>query len=215
MARTQVKPANAGCMAAIVLVAVLAFLGPFALAVWSVICELRALFGKSANSIQEVLNDEEVAELDIAEDRVSRVNLEINGKLQQGLAAGCFQRADGLFDERRQVARSINIALEGLLLQRRGVEGQRDLIRQRLAQRVSKWLDARSSLFASRAALLTFVITFAGCLITTGGSHSIAGLLFGEPGASSARMGASLLAITVAIIVMLITRSSVRASLAK
>lgn len=215
MARTQVKPANAGCMAAIVLVAILAVLGPLALAAWSVFCELRALFGKSANSMSEVLTDAEVAELDLVENDVDRVNRDINVQYQQGLAAGCIQRADGLFDERRYQARDINMALQGLLQRQNSLQGQRDVIRQRLAQRVSKWLDAKSSLFASRAALLTFVVTFAGFQIATGGGHSISGLIFGEPGATSGRMSASLLAITLAIIAMLITRSTVRASLAK
>lgn len=214
MAKTKTSAADIGCFAVVAMVFVLAIVGPIALAIWCVFCELRALAYRTVHSVHDVLNPQEQAELANAEVQVSHIEDEIERSVRYGLASGFSQRADRMFDARRVKARDLNIVLESLYLRRSDAQLTYDEVYRRLGRRMSRWLNARASLFGSRAALIAYVVVFIAVVASSGADLSLSTLMFGEAGSGSTRMGASISAMVVAIIAMLIVRSKTVASLA-
>ncbi|WP_332660871.1 hypothetical protein [Brevundimonas sp.] len=213
MAKTKTTAADLGCIAVAGLILLLAVAGPLALAIWCIFSELRARAHRGVRSVHEVLDPNERTELENAEALLDHFNDEIERSVGYGLRSGFSQRADGMFDARRIKARELNYLLESLQAKRNDAQLRYDEVQRRLGGRMSRWLNARAGLVGSRTALITFVVVFVAVVASTGGNLSLSSLLFGEPGAGSTRMTASFTAMAVAIVAMLIARSTTRASL--
>lgn len=214
MAKRKATAGDLGCLAAILLVAVLAVLGPLALACWCLFAEIRALAYRGVRSLDDVLSSEEKRELENAERIVEALDAKISQTLQRGLASGFAQRADGMFDARRPQARAMNAVLDTLYTQRTNAVYSSEEVMRRLCGRMNAWLAARSGLIGARAAIVAFVICFIGIVAATGGRLNLSALLFGDVTGSGSRLGGSLGAMTIAILVLLVAQSVAKKSLA-
>lgn len=214
MARRKATGAEAGCFGILILIAILAVVGPIALACWCIIAELRALGHRGARSVHEVLTPQEQAELRWADRQLENADVAVQRTLQSGLAAGFATRADGMFDARKYAARDLNMVLEDHLLRRHSAMVQRDAIYVRLGSRMDAWLNARADVVGARAAIISFIIAFVVMVAAQDRSLQPAALLFGAGQDAGSRLAASLTAIACAVVVFLIARSRTRASLA-
>ena len=214
MARSKATGAGAGCFGILILIAILAVIGPIALACLCIIAELRALGHRGARSVHEVLTPQEQAELQWADRQLEDADVAVQRTLQSGLAAGFATRADGMFDARKYAARDLNMVLEDHLLRRHSAMVQRDAIYARLGGRMDTWLNARADVVGARASIISFIIAFVIMVAAQDGSLQPAALLFGTGQDVGSRLAASLTATGCAVVVFLIARSSTRASLA-
>lgn len=200
-------------MAVIVLIAVVAVLGPLALACWCVFCEIRAWGHGAHEDIDAVLTDQEAAELQRARQIVQGLEADIDHAFRRGFSQGFELRADGLFDARRPGARAANSLLSQLIRDRDGARWGLDAVQRRLDQRMLAWLNARTSLVGARAGLIVFIIAFIGVVAYSGASLTPEALLFGTGQDAGGRLAASLTAIGCALVAVFIGRSIARASL--
>ncbi|KQP45385.1 hypothetical protein ASF31_09435 [Brevundimonas sp. Leaf280] len=214
MARRKSTGAEAGCFGILILIAILAVIGPLALACWCIIAELRALGHRGARSVHEVLTPQEQAELLWADRQLEDADVAVQRTIQSGLAAGLVTRADGMFDERKYAARNLNMVLQDGLLRQSSAMAQREAIYSRLGGRMDAWLNARAGVVGARAGIISFVVAFVIMVAVQDGSLQPAALLFGTGQDAASRLAASLTAIACAVVVLLITRSTARASLA-
>lgn len=118
MGRRKTTAAGIGCFSVLALLAALAVLGPLALAVWSVICELRARRYRHIKSLHDALTIDDQATLEQAERQLRHYEDRIQQAMHQGIASGFARRVDGLFDGRRSQARDLNATIEALQTQR-------------------------------------------------------------------------------------------------
>lgn len=215
MARRKSSSGDAGCVGVVLLVAVMAVLGPLALACWCVFCELRA-WGKGAHSAVDILmTPEEEAELEHAANVHAALDQDVENVFQHGFSQGFELRADGRFDARNKDARSLNHYLEQLLSDRHAAQSSLDAVRWRLGRKMEEWLNARSSLIAARVGLASFIAVFIGVSAYSGASLTPSALLFGAGQDAGGRMIASLTAVVVTLVVVFITRSTIRSNLAR
>lgn len=215
MAKRKTSAADIGCVAVVALLAALAILGPLALAVWSVFCELRARRYRHVRSLQDVLSVDEQVTLEQAEQQLRQYEDRIGQAMHQGIASGFARRNDGLFDARRSQARDLNAMIEALQNQRDMALAQFDQVQGSLGRKLGSWLNAMSSLAGARAGVVAFILSFVAITAMAGGSLTPSDLLFGgaadEPGA---RLGASLLSVGIAALAMFAAGSISRSSLA-
>lgn len=214
MAGRRATRGDVGCLAFVLLAALLAVLGPFALACWCVFAELRALAHRGAASVHDVLTDQEKSDLHAAERRMQALDAQYDQMLQRGFASGFVQRADGMFDARQPQARSLNTLLEQLQTQRDQAMRTYDEVMGRLGKRMNAWLTAKAGLIGARAALVTFVACFVGFVAMAGGRLDLFSLMFGSDTEGGARLGASFGAMLVAIGVLVVVQSAMKKSLA-
>lgn len=213
MARRKSNGAEAGCFAVLALIAIIAVIGPLALACWCIFAELRALGHRGARTVHEVLTPHEQFELQQADRQFEDADAAVKKALQSGLAAGFATRSDGMFDERKYGARDLNTALGGHLMRRHSVMVNRNNIYIRLRARTESWLTARAEMVGARAGIVSFIIVFVIMVATLHGSLQPTALLFGAGEDASSRLIASLTAVGCAVVVTLIARSSARTSL--
>jgi len=193
----------------------MAVLGPLALACWCVFCELRA-WGKGAHAPVDILmTPEEEADLERAANVHAALDQDVERVFQHGLSQGFQQRSDGRFDARNPDARSLNHYLEQLLSDRHAAQAALDAVRRRLGRKMDEWLNARSNLIAARIGLAVFIAVFIGVCAYSGASLTPSALLFGAGHDAGGRMLASLTAIVITLVVVFITRSTVRSNLAR
>jgi len=215
MAKRKTTAADVGCFAVLALLAALAIIGPLALAIWSVFCELRARRYRHVRSLQDVLSVDEQEILKQAEQRLQHYEGRIQQAMQQGVASGFTRRADGLFDARRFQARDLNATIMALQDRLDLEQAQFDQIQGALGRKLDAWLNVMSSRAGARAGVIAFILSFVAITAMAGGSLSPSDLLFGssleEPGA---RLGTSLLSVSIAAVLMLATGSISRSSLA-
>lgn len=215
MARRKTSAADVGCLAVALLLAALAFLGPLALAVWALICEVRARPYRHARSLHDVLSADEQAIMVRAEREVEHYDEEIARVMQRGLAAGFVRRADGLFDARRFQARELNTLIETLSANREMALRRLDEVQTTLGDKLGRWLNTMSSLAGARAGLVAFALSFISITALGGGSLGPADLLFGGPGVDpGSRLAASLASVGIAAVAMFAAGSIRRSSLA-
>ena len=114
MGRRKTTAAGIGCFSVLALLAALAVLGPLALAVWSVICELRARRYRHIKSLHDALTIDDQATLEQAERQLRHYEDRIQQAMHQGIASGFARRVDGLFDGRRSQAREMYSSMKML-----------------------------------------------------------------------------------------------------
>lgn len=215
MAKRKTTAGDVGCLAVVILIAALAVLGPFAIAVWCVFCELRARRYRHVRVIGDVLTADEQAAFAQAERQVDQYDQQIAKALRRGDQAGYTRRADGLFDGRRVDARNLNQMIETLQHQRDNARAHLDHLQSTLGRKLGQWLTAVSSLAGARAAVITFIVSFILVMALAGESLAPADLLFGDPnGEPGARLGVSFLSVGLAGLAMFVVGSRRRAALA-
>lgn len=197
---------GAGILIAIgLVVAAVAFMGPFALAIWALVKEAKALRYGGARKSADIIADSERDAVRRAEGELSALYSEAVEIQHRGDQLGLIRRLEGSrFDARNRQARDLNDALdrneaETLALKLRLADYRADL-----SARLEGWLGARSGRAAARAALLTFVIVFMVMLLgqmeTLGGPVSLGRILFGATGDGGARSVSSLIATIVGLL---------------
>jgi hypothetical protein len=215
MARRKTTAADIGCLAVVVLLAALALLGPLALAVWSIFCELRALAYRNIRSVRDVLSADEQAMLELAEQQCDRYESLISQTMHRGIASGFARRADGLFDARRFQARELNTTIEALQNQRDIALSNLGHLQNTLGRKLGGWLNAMSGVTGARAGVIAFIVSFVTVTAFTGGSLTPTDLLFGSPLAEpGSRLATSLISVGISAIVMFTAGSISRSALA-
>jgi hypothetical protein len=215
MARRKTTAADIGCLAVVFLLAALAFIGPLALAGWSLFCELRALAYRNIRSVRDVLSADEQAMLERAEQQCDHYEDLIAQTMHQGIALGFARRADGLFDARRMQARDLNTRIEALQNQRDIALSNLGHLQNTLGRKLSGWLNAMSGLTGARAGIIAFLVCFIAVTAFTGGSLAPGDLMFGSPLAEpGSRFGTSLASVGVAAVAMFMAGSISRSALA-
>ena len=191
----------------------IAIIGPFAIAAWALFNEARSrrpFYSGPASSLVDPAEQKALHQFDA---ELGQINKSVDRVFARG--HGLHQRSDGLFDERSYKGRDLNSELYGLFSRRSSVQTQRETLARRIGGRIGGWLSARSQLFGARAALLTYVAVF--CFIGLNGTSSAAAtsnvFAFSDPASDSARIAASLGATSLAAIAMLIATLIRRATL--
>ncbi|WP_041373543.1 hypothetical protein [Phenylobacterium zucineum] len=199
------------------LLAAIALIGPFVIAGWAILAELKARRFSQGRRASDLISPAEAAEIGAWELRLRALEDEAAAIEQDGDGRGLARRADGLFDARSTEGRSLNLELEALAREHALSSSGLEAVKARVAGRMGDWLKARSTVIGTRAALVTFAGVFAVMTLSrlneTGVAFSVSTLLYGSGADGGERILASAVATAAAAAALLIARSSARASL--
>ena len=217
MARRRTDKGNALLVFIALVVAAVAVIGPFVIAGWTIMAELRARKFRSAHRASQLITAEEKAEIARGETRLAALAQYQQDILSNGLASGLQQRQDGWFDARNTQARDLNFQLEALAKQEAEVFSAYEALKDRLGARIETWLTAQTNLIGMRVAIVVFVGLFAALTVGRLSEHgdlvNISAVLFGLGTDGSDRIMASAIATAAAGVGMWIARSLSRAAL--
>ncbi len=212
---------GAGILIAIgLIVAAVAFMGPFAIAIWALIKEAKALRFGGAAKPSDIISAAERDAVDRAEAELAGLRLRADEIQRRGDQLGLLRRLEGSrFDARNRQARDLNDQLDRLEAETTALSLRFGDYQQGLSARLEAWLGARSGRAAARAALVTFVVAFVvmllGQLEALGGPVTLGRVLVGAPGDGGVRalssLGATLLALLAGWIAGAVRRASLAA----
>jgi hypothetical protein len=211
---------GAGILIAIgLIVAAVAFLGPFAIALWVLIKEAKAFRYGGARKAADIISADERDALGRAEAEIAALRTDAAEIQYRGDQLGLQRRLEGSrFDARNRQSRDLNAQLDHIEGEIAALSLRLGDYQAQLSSRLEAWLRAITGRAAARVALLAFMTAFAvvmlGQIETLGGSASLSRLLVGAPGDGSARAAASLLATLIALVAGWIAGAVRRASLA-
>jgi hypothetical protein len=201
-----------------IVVAAVAVIGPFVIALWAIVAELNAKRFRFANRASQLISPNEKAKLVQCEAQIFQIDQQASAILHSGLARGLPTRSDGLFDARNSEGREFNYRLEALSDDRARWVESRDALKDQLAERQDGWLKARAGVVGTRVGLVAFVSIFtlmtASRLSEHGLTLTMPLLMFGSGTDGADRILASGVATVAAGLALWMARSFARTALA-
>jgi hypothetical protein len=202
-----------------VVLAAVAFLGPFVVASWSIFNELRARRFRGAATAGDLIAASERSTLSSSETEMADLEHAASSLYRDGDDDGLQRRMDARrFDARNARGRYLNHALEQIESQYQAAAARQEALKALLEARINAWLEARSSLVGARSGLIVFVCVFVALVIkqapAASGPFSFYRLMFGLEGDGTARVNASIAATIVSGLVGWVAAKVSRASLA-
>jgi hypothetical protein len=201
-----------------IVVAAVAVIGPFFIALWAIIAELNAKRFRSGSRASQLISPSEKAKLAQCEAQLDQVDQQASAILHAGLARGLPTRSDGMFDARNSEGRELNYRLEALSDDRARWTESRDALRDQLAERTEGWLKARAGVVGTRVGLVAFVSIFTLMTASRLSEHGLALtmplLMFGSGTDGADRIVASGVATVAAGLALWMARAIARAALA-
>jgi hypothetical protein len=198
-------------------IAAVACVGPFFIAIWAIVAELRAREFRSAGRASQLISEDERLELGRWETQLSQIDQRIGIIHHHGSAQGLARRTDGWFDERNGDGRRLNQQLQILFDERGRVAQSAELLKNKLARRMENWLTAHTSVIGTRVGLLVFVSIFAAMTVNrlnaNGADWTLPTLMFGSGSDGSDRLVASAVATAAAVLTLWMAKLMARASL--
>jgi hypothetical protein len=187
------------------IVTAIAFLGPFAIAIWALVNEAKALRYGGARKAGDIISASERDALGRANAEFSALRSSAAEVHTRGDRLGLLRRMEGSrFDARNRQARDLNDQLDRIEDEIADLSRRFGDYQAMLSSRLEAWLSARSGRAAARVALLAFVAVFVFVLLgqmeALGGPVTLPRVLFGAPGDGAARAAASLTGTVTALL---------------
>lgn len=196
MARRRNSQGGGILIALGLIVAAVAFLGPFAIAGWSIFSEIRARRFGGASRAADLISSSERARVTAFEAELAGLERLHADVYAEGDAEGLLRRVDTKrFDARNLKGRNLNQALEQVEAQYAEIAASRDGLKEDLEARINAWLAVRAGLVAARVALVIFIAVFVFSFVSQAPQaegFSVSRLMFGIDGDNAARIAASL-----------------------
>lgn len=187
-------------------IAAVAFLGPFAIALWVLIREGMALRFGGASRAADILASSEREALAHGEAAISDLQARAAAVQARGDKLGLLRRLEGSrFDARNRQARDLNDQLDWIDEQLADLGQRFGEYQSGLFARLEAWLKVRAGQTAARAALVSYIAVFVTVLLHQLGpiGHGVilSRIFVGAEGDGAARTMASFTATVVALLV--------------
>jgi hypothetical protein len=196
MARRRDSKGTGILIAIGLVVAAVAFLGPFAIALWVLVGEARALRYGGASKPADIISTSEREAIASGEAALGVLQSNAAAVHARGDRLGLLRRMEGSrFDARNRQGRDLNDQLDMIDGQLADLGYRFGVYQGRLSSRLEGWLSARSGQTAARAALLTYLAVFVVILLsqldTSGAGASVSRIMFGTASDGAIRTMAS------------------------